>query len=141
MDHGKPKNQTMATTTPTSTTSVTDNKQMQSHNSNNVGGGERSGYAALPKSLLLTRGFSKVKANEDILAEARTRIESNLVAVKESTSSLTSSVHVLNELSYFSFALPNLNRFDDDYKFKGRLFRDTTGSSAELSPYFCINKK
>lgn len=78
-----------------------------------------------PKNLLLTRGFSRVQANEDILAETRNRIESNLVSsIKEPVSnsnnnSASSSVHILNELAYFSFALPNLNRYDDDYKFKG----------------------
>jgi hypothetical protein len=79
----------------------------------------------LPKDLVITRGFSKVKANEDILAEARTRIESNLAASSTSTfKTSTSSVHVLNELAYFSFSLPNLNRFDEDYKFKEYLQND-----------------
>lgn len=84
-----------------------------------------NGAYTLPKNLSLGRGFSKVKANEDIVVEARCRIDSNLVAIKESNAPLqTAAVHVLNELAYFSFALPDLNRFEDDYKFKEYLQND-----------------
>lgn len=60
----------------------------------------------LPKSLQITRGFSKVQANEDILNETRHQIESNLFKTNE-----------------YSFMLPDLNKFDD-YKFKEYLHSD-----------------
>lgn len=84
-------------------------------------GNMANGGNELPKNLVLTRGFSKVKANEDILAETRNRIESNLVSASGTKLAAPSpSVLVLNELAYFSFALPNLTRFDDDYRFRGK---------------------
>lgn len=108
---------------------------VQARTSNKSQQETREGSTTLPpKNMLLSRGFSKVKANEDILAEARSRIESNLVAgttkVEQQNHNTAASSNnythhqVLNELAYFSFALPNLNRFDDDYKLKEYLHND-----------------
>lgn len=133
--------------------SVSTNDEISSSSSSNSSGGNGNGngsHHTLPKNLLMTRGFSKVKANEDILAEARHRIETNLVTIKETSSSSAFSssspsqpppaVHVLNELAYFSFALPNLNRYEDDYRFKGacHLIKKTTTTTQSLSKYIFI---
>ena len=75
--------------------------------------------ASIPKNMMLMRGFSKVQANEDILNETRTQIESNLCKASEADCTL----HICNELPDYSFMLPNLNKFEN-YKFKEYLQND-----------------
>ena len=75
--------------------------------------------SSLPKNLLLTRGFSRVQANEEILNETRSQIENSLCKSHDDDSTL----HIINELPDYSFMLPDLNKFDD-YRFKEYLQND-----------------
>ena len=86
---------------------------------------------ALPKNLMLTRGFSRVHANQEILNETRAQIETNLgnnnnnnstnkqqQSIKQQSLSSRKSLLNNNELTCYSFMLPNLNKFNSDYKLK-----------------------
>lgn len=87
----------------------------------------QSGTAAvpsipIPKNMILMRGFSKVQANEEILNETRSQIESSLCK-STSLSSTDCTLHITTELPDYSFMLPDLNKFDN-YKFKEYLQND-----------------
>ena len=83
----------------------------------------------VPKGLMLARGFSRVQANQEILNETRAQIENNLgnknshdsnehkKDQKQNSSSSLSKKLLNNELTCYSFMLPNLNQFSD-YKLK-----------------------
>jgi OTU domain-containing protein 7 len=66
----------------------------------------------LPKNLLLTRGFSKVQANEEILNETRFQIESNLRKNQEHESPSLQ----ITELSDYSFILPDLFKYTNEFR-------------------------
>jgi hypothetical protein len=95
------------------------------YTSNNINNSTSSAITAsssyqIPKQFMLTRGFSKVQANEEILNETRSKIKNKLC---KSTDDEDCSFHLLSELPDYSFMLPDLNRFDD-YKFKEYLTND-----------------
>ena len=69
-----------------------------------------SNQYTLPKNLYLTRGFSKVQANEEILNETRNQIENNLKRSKDD-----STMHI-NDLSDYSFMLPDLTKYSDEFR-------------------------
>ena len=69
-----------------------------------------SNQYTLPKNLLLTRGFSKVQANEEILNETRNQIENNLKRSKDD-----STLHI-TDLSDYSFMLPDLTKYPDEFR-------------------------
>ena len=89
------------------------------NNNHNQPDSDVNSSSSLPKNLLLTRGFSRVQANEEILNETRTQIENSLCKSHDDDSTL----HIINELPDYSFMLPDLNKFDD-YRFKEYLQND-----------------
>ena len=89
-------------------------------NNNTASTAATSSSYQIPKQFMLTRGFSKVQANEEILNETRSKIKNKLC---KSTDDDDCSFHLLSELPDYSFMLPDLNKFDD-YKFKEYLTND-----------------
>ena len=106
----------------------------------------KNGSSGLPKNLMLSRGFSRVQANQDMVNETRAQIENNLGVNNEEKQRLSltttnnnnksnnsttpgkqlqpetnqsslSKKLLNNELTCYSFMLPNLNKFSD-YKLK-----------------------
>lgn len=72
----------------------------------------------LPKSLLLTRGFSKVQANEEILNETRNQIETNLRKNQQQQQQQQhdSPSLQITELSDYSFILPDLFKYPNEFR-------------------------
>ena len=91
------------------------------NNNHNQPDSDVNSSSSLPKNLLLTRGFSRVQANEEILNETRSQIENSLC--KSHDDDDDSTLHIINELPDYSFMLPDLNKFDD-YRFKEYLQND-----------------
>lgn len=89
---------------------TTSSKQQQQSSQKLVEYPPGSNHYTLPKNLLLTRGFSKVQANEEILNETRNQIENNLKRSKDD-----STMHI-NDLSDYSFMLPDLTKYTDEFK-------------------------
>jgi len=95
----------------------TQNKKQNHHTSSSI-----------PKhSMVLVRGFSRVQANEEILNETRTQIESSLCQSDPDNDpeSRRPPLRIVTELPDYSFMLPDLNKFDaTNYKFKEYLQND-----------------
>lgn len=69
-------------------------------------------HCSLPKNMALTRGFSKVQANEDIIHETRSQIESKLHTLSNPSHHQTH----LTEFYNYSFMLPDLNAYSDEFR-------------------------
>lgn len=93
------------------TTTNNNNKSSSLSNQKMVEYPPGSHQYTLPKTLLLTRGFSRVQANEEILNETRSQIENNLKRNKETNSAL----HI-TDLSDYSFMLPDLTQYPAEFK-------------------------
>jgi OTU domain-containing protein 7 len=85
--------------------------------------------------MVLVRGFSRVQANEEILNETRTQIESGLCQTRVDINNDDDAIRrcqsqppplrIVTELPDYSFMLPDLNKFDaTNYKFKEYLQND-----------------
>jgi OTU domain-containing protein 7 len=70
-----------------------------------------SQYHIMPNNMLLTRGFSKVQANEEILNETRNQIELTLKRNKASSAKMH-----LDDMAVFSFMLPDLTQYTDEFR-------------------------
>jgi OTU domain-containing protein 7 len=68
--------------------------------------------SATSNNLLLTRGFSKVLANEEILNETRDQIELTLKRNKAKNSTTT----YIDDLTVYSFMLPDLTQYTDEFR-------------------------
>lgn len=79
----------------------------------------------------LTRGFSKVPTNQELVNETRHCIENNYKNLYE-LNEISYYKFLNNELTCYSFMLPNLNRFDD-YKFKEYLQNDLLELPAQFN--------
>jgi OTU domain-containing protein 7 len=88
------------------------------------------GSSSLPKQMVLVRGFSRVQANEEIINETRSQIESSLyysdsTTAEQDVDSRRAPLRIVTELPDYSFMLPDLNKFDAiNYKFKEYLQND-----------------
>ena len=105
------------------------NRNGYSKNSNDSTPDKTNISYRLPKNLMMSRGFSKVQANEEILNETRTKIDLNISKkfneFNQDLDDNNSNEFINHEIEYtsYSFMLPNLNKFDD-YRFKEFLQND-----------------
>lgn len=80
----------------------------------------------------LTRGFSKVQANQVFVNETRSHIENNYRNLNDLNEINYLNKFLNNELTCYSFMLPNLNQFED-YKFKEYLQNDLLEMPAQYN--------
>lgn len=85
-----------------------------------------------PSKLVNLPGFSKVQANQDFVNETRNHIENNYKNLNDLNELNYLNKFLNNELTCYSFMLPNLNQFED-YKFREYLQNDLLEMPAQYN--------